>query len=119
MNPFAVLQLPSWLPGMSFKRKMATARAFSKHYLERPFVYSLRRVVRVISIIISYVFDNRIRQPGESASPSMVRDALQHIEKNGTSHEESWMKALKEACGTAFLGTVLGCPSRAFTHACH
>jgi len=43
---YLVLKLPSWFPGMSFKRDMATAKAFSKQYVERPFQYSLERLVR-------------------------------------------------------------------------
>ena len=49
-NIFPVLHLPSWFPGMSFKRKMAVAREFSKQYLDRPFQYALQKVVMVISI---------------------------------------------------------------------
>ncbi|KAF8551312.1 cytochrome P450 [Imleria badia] len=82
-----LLKLSSWLPWMSFKRKFVTARAFSKHFLERPFVYALQKV------------------PNGGVLPSMVHDALRHIEEEGISPEESWMEALKEASGTAFLGT--------------
>lgn len=50
MNLLQVLHLPSWFPGMSFKGQMTNARVFSKQYLERPFQYSLQRVVMVILI---------------------------------------------------------------------
>ncbi|KAF8549589.1 cytochrome P450 [Imleria badia] len=80
-----LLYLPSWFPGMSFKKEMATAREYSKQYLERPFEYALQKAV------IS------------SVAPSMVHDALQEMEEKGTSPEQSWMDDLKGASGTAFL----------------
>ena len=49
-NMFQVLYLPSWFPGMSFKREMAVVREFSKQYLDQPFQYALQKVVAVISI---------------------------------------------------------------------
>ena len=49
-NLFQVLYLPSWFPGMSFKREMAIARELSKQYLDRPFAYALQKAVIVISI---------------------------------------------------------------------
>ncbi|KAF8121605.1 cytochrome P450 [Boletus edulis] len=76
--------LPSWFPGMSFKREMAVARAYSKQYLEQPFEYALQQV-------------------GGNAAPSMVHDGLRRMEDKGIPPEESWMQALKEASGTAFL----------------
>ena len=42
---FLVLYLPSWFPGMSFKKDMAIARELSKEYLQRPFEYALHKVV--------------------------------------------------------------------------
>ncbi|KAI9453746.1 cytochrome P450 [Boletus coccyginus] len=45
-----LLRLPSWLPGMSFKREMATASALSKQYLERPFEYAFLKAAMIISI---------------------------------------------------------------------
>lgn len=48
---FQVLRLPSWFPGMSFKRRMAIAHEYSKEYLERPFEYALQKAVMVISIL--------------------------------------------------------------------
>ncbi|KAF8550832.1 cytochrome P450 [Imleria badia] len=80
-----LLYLPSWFPGMSFKRKMAVSREYSKQYLERPFQYALQKV------------------PVDNVAASMVHDALRHTEENGITPEESWMQALKEASGTAFL----------------
>ena len=53
-NLFQVLHLPSWFPGMSFKREMAEAREVSKRYLDRPFEYALQKAVMVISISITY-----------------------------------------------------------------
>ena len=50
INLSGVLRLPSWFPGMAFKRNMAMVRALSKHYLERPFEYALQKGVMVISI---------------------------------------------------------------------
>ena len=93
------------------------ARAFSKHYLERPFLYSLQRMVMVNSITyLVRTLINHMCQPSGSISPSMVHDALRHIEGKGISPEESWMDALKEASGTAFLGTLLSCLARSSTH---
>ena len=54
-NLFQVLHLPSWFPGMSFKREMAVAREFSKQYLDQPFEYALQKGVMVISI--TYLVD--------------------------------------------------------------
>ncbi|KAG6371203.1 cytochrome P450 [Boletus reticuloceps] len=76
--------LPSWFPGMSFKREMEVACAYSKQYLERPFEYALQQV-------------------SGNAAPSMVHDALRRMEEKRISPEESWIQALKEASGTAFL----------------
>jgi len=78
-----LLHLPSWFPGMSFKREIAVAREFSKQYLDRPFEYAL--------------------QKGSSDSLSMVHDALREMEEKGISPEKSWMDRLKEASGTVFL----------------
>ncbi|KAN0084464.1 Cytochrome P450 [Tylopilus felleus] len=80
-----ILQLPSWLPCMSFKRKMEKAQAISKDYLERPFEYALHKL------------------PGGSVAPSMVHDALRCMEDKGIPCDKSWMEGLKEASGTAFL----------------
>jgi cytochrome P450 len=78
--------IPSWFPGMSFKKEMAVARALTKQYLDKAFEHSLRKVL------------------DGATAPSMVRDALEHAEEKGTSPraDESWMKALKEASGTVF-----------------
>ncbi|KAF8552144.1 cytochrome P450 [Imleria badia] len=80
-----LLYLPSWFPGMSFKREMAVAREYSKQYVERPFVHSLKT------------------GPSSSAAPSVVHDALRVMEEKGITPEESWMQALKEASATVFL----------------
>ncbi|KAF8549585.1 cytochrome P450 [Imleria badia] len=76
---------PSWFPGMSFKREMATARELSREYLQRQFEYSLQKA------------------SSGSVAPSMVHDALREMEEKGTSPEESWMVGLKEAAGSVFL----------------
>lgn len=44
--PF-LLYLPSWFPGMFFKRDMEMARAATKVYLDRPFEYFLRKLEMV------------------------------------------------------------------------
>jgi hypothetical protein len=49
----------------------------------------------------------------------MVHDALREMEEKGISPEKSWMDALKEASGSAFLGTLLRCLTRIFTDACY
>ena len=36
----------------------------------------------------------------------MVHDALREMEEKGISPEKWWMDALKEASGTAFIGTL-------------
>ena len=53
MNLSIVFHLPSWFPGMSFKRQMAMTRVFCKQYLERPFEYSLQRMVGSFQLPIS------------------------------------------------------------------
>lgn len=50
MNLFEVLHLPSWFPGMSFKKEMAAARRYAKRYLEQPFGHALNKAVMVILI---------------------------------------------------------------------
>jgi len=52
VSMFQVLHLPSWFPGMSFKREMAVAREFSKQYIDRPFEYALEKIVGIISFFI-------------------------------------------------------------------
>ena len=53
IHEFQVLRLPSWFPGMSFKRDMAVAREFSKQHLDRPFQHALQKAVIVILVINS------------------------------------------------------------------
>ena len=55
MNVFQVLYLPAWFPGMSFKKQMAVSREYSKQYLERPFEYSLQKVVMINLIFCAHV----------------------------------------------------------------
>jgi type III secretory pathway component EscU len=50
---FQVLHLPSWFPGMSFKKEMAVARELSKQYVNRPFEYALQTAV-MVTLLISY-----------------------------------------------------------------
>ncbi|KAN0084466.1 Cytochrome P450 [Tylopilus felleus] len=85
-----LLHLPSWFPGMKFKKEMATAREYSKQYLDRPFEYALQKVVIILPILAS-------------VSPSMIYDALQEMEEKGTTPGQSWMHTLKEASGSAFI----------------
>ncbi|KAI9567597.1 cytochrome P450 [Boletus coccyginus] len=80
-----LLYLPSWFPGMSFKREMAVARELSKQYLDQPFGYALQEA------------------PSGGDAPSMVQDALREMDEKGISPDQSWMDALKEASGSAFL----------------
>ncbi|KAI9567596.1 cytochrome P450 [Boletus coccyginus] len=80
-----LLYLPSWFPGMSFKKDMALAREFSKVYLDRPFEYAVQKA------------------PRGGDAPSMVHDALREMEEKGISPEQSWMDTLKEVSGSAFL----------------
>lgn len=49
----------------------------------------------------------------------MVYDALRGMEEKGISPGESWMEALKEASGTAFLGMLIGFLARYFAHVCY
>ena len=49
----------------------------------------------------------------------MVHDALQGMEEKGTSPEKSWMDALKEASGSAFLGTFSKFQMKPFTDVCY
>jgi len=84
--PF-LLCLPPWFPGMSFTREIEMARNATKVYLNRPFEHSLQRV----------------EMPNDNIAPSMVRDGLRIMEQKRTSSDESWLEALKEAAGTAFL----------------
>jgi len=50
---FQVRHLPSWFPGMSFKKEMAVAREFSKQYLDQPFEYALQKAVIITSTYLS------------------------------------------------------------------
>jgi len=89
-----LLHLPSWFPGMFFKRDMKMARAAAKVYLERPFEYSLRK----------------LEKPCDSVAPSMMRDGLHILEQKGNLSNEFWMESLKEATGTAFVASETVCP---------
>ncbi|KAF8551832.1 cytochrome P450 [Imleria badia] len=62
----AFLKLPSWFPGMSFKRDMAIAKALSKEYVEKPFEYSLSQ-----------------RLSAGNSAPCMVFDALNVVGEKG------------------------------------
>jgi hypothetical protein len=48
----------------------------------------------------------------------MVHDALREMEEKAISPEKSWMDGLKEAGGSAFLGTLLRFLTRTFSDAC-
>ncbi|KAF8129583.1 cytochrome P450 [Boletus edulis] len=98
-----VLYLPSWFPGMSFKKEMEVARAYSKQYLERPFEYALQNVVMFILVTHPpHSSNDDVFQSG-SVAPSMVHDGLRRMEGDGISLDEPFVQALKEAAGTAFL----------------
>ena len=94
---------------------MATANALSKQYLERPFEYALQKAVMIVSIAyLVHASNNYLFQPG---APSMVRDALRRMEEEGISSKGFFVEQLKEAAGSAFLGTLLGCLARSLPHA--
>ncbi|KAG6369367.1 cytochrome P450 [Boletus reticuloceps] len=98
-----VLYLPSWFPGMSFKKEMEVARAYSKQYLERPFEYALQKMVMFILITHPpHASNDDVLQSG-SVAPSMVHDGLRRMEDDSISVDESFVQVLKEAAGTAFL----------------
>ncbi|KAF9235567.1 cytochrome P450 [Melanogaster broomeanus] len=81
-----LIHLPSWLPGMSFKRRATLSKRLVKRNMEVPFNYSLQKM------------------NNGSTTPSMVYDALRRAEDKGTSEDSRWMQDLKEAASTAFLG---------------
>ncbi|KAF8439067.1 cytochrome P450 [Boletus edulis BED1] len=81
----ALLKLPSWFPGMSFKRDMAIAKELSKQYIEKPFQYSLQKL------------------SAGSSAPCMVFDALRNVEEKGTSSDAGWMKDLSETAATGLI----------------
>ncbi|KAF8128593.1 cytochrome P450 [Boletus edulis] len=87
LNPALLsIEIPSWLPGMSFKRRMAVARGMTKQYIEKPFAHSLHKLRNV------------------SPVPSMVHDALRDADVlNESMLDDSRMKDLKEAAATALL----------------
>ena len=101
-SPLLVLNLPSWLPGMSFKRNMVIARELTERYVEKPFAHSLQKSVSGCELSHSCL--NKSAKSNGDIAHSMVRDALENMEEKGASPDESWMKALKEAAATAFLG---------------
>lgn len=47
--------------------------------------------------------------------PSMVHDALQHVDEGGILRNEARMKHVKEAAATAFLGRLFARPDRSLT----
>ncbi|KAN0084392.1 Cytochrome P450 [Tylopilus felleus] len=82
----AFLKLPSWFPGMSFKRDMEIAKAYSKQYVEQPFQYSLLQKLSAGSTV-----------------PCLVFDALRAAEKKGSSADPGWMEDLSQAAATGFI----------------
>lgn len=46
----------------------------------------------------------------------MVHDALQHVEQDSMPRDETWMKHLKEAAATAFLGVLFAHSHGLSTH---
>lgn len=110
---FEVLYLPSWFPGMSFKNEIEVARANFKQYLERPLEYSLSKAVsNILTAHLMRTLNDHMYQP--SAAPSLVHDALRHMEEKGITPDESWMEQLKGASGTAFFGILLRCLTRSY-----
>jgi hypothetical protein len=114
LNLSLVLSLPSWLPGMSFKRKMAIAKGLSKQYIERPFSHSLQKPVGRHGLSHICISDC-VKLSAQSVS-SMVHDALRNAEDKGILPDESWTENLKEAAATAFLGRLFRYSDRSFTH---
>ncbi|KAF8137304.1 cytochrome P450 [Boletus edulis] len=80
-----LLSLPSWLPGMSFKRTAASSRIWTRDCVETPFNYSLQKM-------------------SANVGPSMIYDALRKAEEQGIPADSMWMRCLKEAAATAFMG---------------
>ncbi|KAF9235570.1 cytochrome P450 [Melanogaster broomeanus] len=80
-----LINLPSWLPGMSFKRKAALSKRVVKRNAEVPFNYSVQKMSN-----------------GGSA-PSMVYDALRLAEDREMSVNSTWMQDLKDAAATGFI----------------
>ncbi|KAF9237851.1 cytochrome P450 [Melanogaster broomeanus] len=79
-----LLNLPSWFPGMSVKRKAVLCREWAKDWVEVPFQHALQRMTK----------------HDGSTAPSMVFDALRRAEQKDTSPE--WSQGLKDAAATAF-----------------
>ncbi|KAH0835858.1 cytochrome P450 [Lanmaoa asiatica] len=88
-----LLRLPSWLPGMSFKKKMAASKEFVNQYIERPFEHSVRKMVRY----------NIFVKLDSSSTPSMIYDSLRKAGLSDAAAYEVWMSELKGAAATAFL----------------
>ncbi|KAG9313615.1 cytochrome P450 [Chiua virens] len=85
-----LLSLPSWLPGMSFKKEMTISSELAKRYVEKTFDYALKRV------------------RSHSNAASMVHDALLDIKKDkGTESDEVWMRELKGASASDTSHSVL------------
>ncbi|KAF9235572.1 cytochrome P450 [Melanogaster broomeanus] len=82
--------LPSWLPGMSFKRKAVLAKQWIKQSVEVPFEYSVQKM------------------NNGSSAPSMVYDVLRQAEEKGTTTDSSWIQALKDAAATGASETTNG-----------
>ncbi|KAF8546627.1 cytochrome P450 [Imleria badia] len=74
-----LLKLPAWLPGMSFKKEMATSTKLTRQYMETAFKHSLQRLVR------------------STVAPFVVHDAMQNMEEKGSGPDELWMQAVKES----------------------
>ncbi|KAF8545559.1 cytochrome P450, partial [Imleria badia] len=81
-----LLRLPSWFPGMSFKKKMETAKKLVDRYVEQPFEYSVKKLIDV------------------GSAPSMVHDSIGKVGLGDAVTDEAWLKDLKGAAASAFLG---------------
>ncbi|KIJ15631.1 hypothetical protein PAXINDRAFT_114873 [Paxillus involutus ATCC 200175] len=79
-----ILNIPSWFPGMTIKKNAEICREWTNDWVEVPFKHALQRM------------------SDGSATPAMVLDALGKVDEKDAS--PGWMKDLKDAAATAFIG---------------
>ncbi|KAH7913775.1 cytochrome P450 [Hygrophoropsis aurantiaca] len=77
-----LLKLPSWLPGMTIKRRAAEAKKYATDWLDLPFQHVQKHMA------------------AGTAAPSMVADALN--KHAGEEEDEQFITTLKEASASAF-----------------
>ncbi|KAF8553333.1 cytochrome P450 [Imleria badia] len=80
-----LVHLPSWFPGTSFNKRMATAKKLASQYVERPFEYSVKKLM------------------DDGSSPSIVHDSIGKAGLEDAVKDEARLKELKGAAATAFL----------------